>query len=205
MTTTAKGILCWGLAVLLAAPAWGQEIGDRLRIEVEGTKSSVIGNLAAIDESKLVIEMSDGGQVAVSRTKIKRLSRRVGTQTNGKKGALSGLVTGMVLGVPLVRETDGLDCIGEGLAYAFTGETEFSDCSRPPTPVAVGAMVGALFPGIPLAGVGWLIGKKIKTDKWELIKLGEEAQVGIAPVFRLAAREGGVRATIGLSMQFSRR
>ena len=25
MTTTAKGILCWELAVLLAAPAWGQE------------------------------------------------------------------------------------------------------------------------------------------------------------------------------------
>ena len=62
---------------------------------------------------------------------------------------------------------------------------------------------GLFFFGLPLAGIGWLIdAKMIKTEKWELIELGEKAQVGIAPMFHLAAREGGVGATIGLRMQF---
>ena len=102
MTITAKGILCWGLAVLLAAPTWGQEIGDRLHIKIKDAKSSVMGNLVAIHERRLVIEMNDGGQVGVPRAKIKRMYRSVGTQTSGKKGALFGVATGMVLGVILL-------------------------------------------------------------------------------------------------------
>ena len=63
-------------------------------------------------------------------------------------------------------------------------------------------MVGAIFSGIPLAGLGWLIGKKIKTDKWELVKLDEQAQAQIAPMFRLTARQGSQQAVVGIRMQF---
>ena len=163
-------------------------------MQLKDAKSSVMGNLVAIHERRLVIEMNDGGQVGVPRAKIKRMYRSVGTQTSGKKGALFGVATGMVLGVILLKKGDDAACgvvaLVELPSVLITG-SEFSDCKTPlPELVAKGAMVGAIFPGIPLAGLGWLIGKKIKTDKWELVKLDEQAQAQIAPMFRLTARQG---------------
>ena len=186
MTTTIKGILCWGLAVLLAAPAWGQEIGDRVRIKVKGRKSYLVGNLTAIDGEKFIIQRY-GHMNTVPRTLVTQMSRRVSTKRNVKSGAIIGGSIGLASGFffeILLRDLFCLpddDCFGE--------------------PFGMFALRVAVVGVLPGAFGGWII----KTDKWEVIKLGEEAQVGIAPVFRLATREGSVRPTIGLSMQFQKK
>ena len=196
--TTIKGILCWGLAVFLAAPVWGQEIGDRVRIKVKGRKSYLVGYLTAIDEQKFIFQMSDGRKNTVPRTQIIQMSRRVGTKTYWKLGAIIGGAMGAFIGMFAQLVGEGIGCDFAN-AIALTTRGEDSECTVGP-PIE-GAIMGAVRLVLPGAFGGWII----KTDKWEVIKLGEEAQVGIAPVFRLATREGNVRPTIGLSMQFQKR
>lgn len=196
MTTTVRVIFCWGLAVLLAAPAWGQEIGDRLRIKVKKANSRpVVGNLVAIDESKLVLKRRrrlGGDQITIPRTSIKQISRSLGTpKRSGVTGFTIGLgigVMGVLAGASVINITTcslGIGCEG---------------------PSAAELAEGLFVYGLTYACIGWLIDAQmlrlLNPEKWELIELGEKAQVGLAPMFHLAAREGGVGATIGFRMQF---
>ena len=91
--------LLLGACGFAGGPAWGQEIGDRLRIKVKGTRSFVVGNLVAIDESKLVLKRSwllGDDQITIPRTSIKQISRSLGSP---KRSGAVGITIGLGIGV----------------------------------------------------------------------------------------------------------
>ena len=59
-------------------------------MQLKDAKSSVMGNLVAIHERRLVIEMNDGGQVGVPRAKIKLLGLDVTFEdTSDEEGGIT--------------------------------------------------------------------------------------------------------------------
>lgn len=102
----------------------------------------------------------------------------------GRRGhAITGLLIGGVIGIA------GGAAAGAALCTSSGGGLE-PDCADPPVPEVAGGVIG----GLVLGGIGALIGRSIKTDRWEEVPL-DRLRVGLVS-------QPSETLALGLSMQF---
>ena len=158
--------ILWAVTVL-ATPLWGQEVGDRLRIEVEDVQRPLIGTLTAVRGEKLIVERRNGTKVSVELGRIAGLKKSVGHRTYGKRGLVIGCLTGWLIA-------------GVSLAAAAEDDPETPSLYdwEPGTSFLIGAV--ALIGGATGA-IGGLIGLLIRAEQWKPIEIVSKGgpQVGL--------------------------
>ena len=155
--------ILWAVAVL-ATPLWGQEVGDRLRIEVENVSKPLIGTLTAVRGEKLIVDRKNGTQVSVEPGRIVGIGKSMGQRTHGKRGFVIGCLSGWAIGALSVATEEE-----DETALSYMEGTSTLD------------VIGVALAG-PVCGViGSVIGLQIKTDQWEPLDLVSKGgpQVGL--------------------------
>lgn len=175
------------LLVLLASTSQAQQGSSaqaRVRIStiVFGSDPfQLTGTLVRLDPDTLAIEQEhDRTRIAVPVAAIRRFEMSAGQRTRTGKGALYGLIGGVVGGAGSVVLLCALDEDG---------------CDEPGSPLGTGgvAAFGATIVGLGLGlvgtGVGAIVGSRIRSERWQELSL-DSLRLGFGDDRRLRA---GVR------------
>ena len=142
------GVMAW-IAISFPAALFGQSVGDRVRVVVEGDK--MLGTVESMSQSRFDLKLAgDRSLRSVMSRDVERLERSVGTRTYKKRGFLIGTIPGGVLG--------GL--VGWGAVFLCSGL-----CEGPSAGEQLGGMaVGSILFGVPSGLAGMFIGALVKGD-----------------------------------------
>jgi hypothetical protein len=151
--------------------------GDKVRVDAPGRGfSGAVGVLQDIDDETLVIAFADPkGEVTLRTDEINRLEVSFFQGSHGGRGAMVGFLVGA----------------GGGLAVGLTErdsecESNLLFCVRVPKEekmvwdVLIGTSIGA--------GLGFLVGRELKTDRWMPASIREN-RVSLFPI-ALGGRPG---------------
>lgn len=178
LTTLGLVLALAGAASFMGSPLHGQTIprpGSRVRIQISGADSAVVGKLVSLTDSDLVYAAPDGRKVRVEDGAIERVEvASAGNRTWAGVGigALSGaLVLGVVASMTYEEPRCTSICV-----QIFDEQDTF----------VLGALGGALAGGL----VGGIVGSLIKTESW-------------TPLVRpLPTDQGGAVLRLGLRLTF---
>ena len=178
LTTLGLALALAGVASFMGSPLHGQGIpqpGSRVRIQMTGADSAVVGRLVSLTDGDLVYAASDGREVRVEDSAIERVEvAHAGNRTwaGVGVGALSG---SLVIGVVAAMTYEEPRCTSICVQIFDEGDT-----------FLIGALGGAVAGGL----VGGLVGSLIKTESW-------------TPLVRpLPTDQGGAVLRLGLQLTF---
>ena len=170
-------------AMSLPAPLFGQSVGERVRVTLEGDKMT--GTVALMNQSGFVLNQLDGRYRSVMYSDIMRLERGLYIGDYRKRGAKIGFVIGAVPGALLGMAASGF------MTTPSTGE------------VLVGLGLGTLIFGAPSGLLGMGIGASMKKEKWETIPIPSmSGRLRISPMIDVASIGGNRRAVLGARIRF---
>ena len=175
-------VMAW-TAMSFPTALFGQSVGDRVRVVVEGDK--MLGTVESMSQSSFDLKLAgDGSLRSVMYRDVERLERSAGTLTYKKRGFLIGAIPGGVLG--------GL--VGWGASSFCPGLCETPSVGEQLTGMAVGSI---LF-GVPTGLAGLVIGALVKGEKWDTIPTPSMSErLRISPVIKVASI--GADRRVGLS------
>jgi len=166
----------------VAGPVAELREGQRVRLMTAHSKGWLVGTVQKFSSAGLELRRADTDSVVqLPMDTLVWAEVSAGEGTHGLTGAIWGGLVGGVLGV-VIAGNNSEDC-GTG---AFEDLCELENTTK----LGVGLLAGAG------AGVfaGWLIGSRIKTERWEAIPIDE---------FRLSvSARGGAGAAVSLGLRF---
>ena len=137
--------------------AQSMEIGDRVRVHVS-SGDRYTGNVTAIDTESLQLDLSPGASLELVDVDKADLDGLEISRGRSRK-TLAGLGLGIVFGAGT----------GALIAHAETNDDGCFDEATNGDCVKMGAVAGAVVGGV----LGALIGTIIRTDRWEVVSVGD--------------------------------
>ena len=139
------------IAMGFPAPLYGQRVGERLRVTLEGGKMT--GTVSATSQSGFDLRLWGGKSRSVVYSEIELLEQSLGTQTYKKRGFAIGFGAGALGGLFLSLAV-GPSC------------TPHIGCDRI---TAAEAILGSTVLGTYLGLTGLVIGAIVRSEEWETI------------------------------------
>lgn len=176
--------------LVLTSSAFGQNIGERVRITVLGSK--VVGTVKKKDSQSLTIQMKKGTMRTVTLASIKKIEKSMGTRRYAWHGMGIGVATGVIAAVIAGKNVE------EVCEITIGGFTESTPCEVTGSGLTV---VAAAVWGTGLGVVGLGIGALIKGEKWKEVTRAR-AGLSMSPMIDVATRGGQRTTLLGVRLNF---